>query len=125
MLAVFISTSKTKRKTKNKNLHQMQVHSHHMQDLHLVQVCFRLVQVFFKIKHYICIMNNKNICDMKVGDNVLISPDLTHQTDWVKGKIIDVEQNQFVGVVISAETSDGDIFFGYEDLFKAAEVCMH
>ena len=24
----------------------MQVHSHHMQDLHLVQVCFRLVQVF-------------------------------------------------------------------------------
>jgi hypothetical protein len=23
----------------------MQVHSHHMQDLHLVQVCFRLVQV--------------------------------------------------------------------------------
>ena len=55
-------------------------------------------------------MNNKNICDMKVGDNVLISPDLTHQTDWVKGKVIDVEQNQFVGVVISAETSDGDIF---------------
>lgn len=42
---------------------------------------------------------------MKVGDNVLISPDLTHQTDWVKGKVIDVEQNQFVGVVISAETS--------------------
>jgi hypothetical protein len=70
-------------------------------------------------------MNNKNICDMKVGDNVLISPDLTHQTDWVKGKIIDVEQNQFVGVVISAETSDGNVFFGYEDLFKAAEVCMH
>lgn len=49
---------------------------------------------------------------MKVGDNVLISPDLTHKTDWVKGKVIDVEQNQFVGVVISAETSDGDIFLG-------------
>ena len=56
----------------------MQVYSHHMQDLHLVQVCLHLVQSFFKIKHYICIMNNKNICDMKVGDNVLISPDLTH-----------------------------------------------
>ena len=62
---------------------------------------------------------------MKVGDNVLISPDLTHQTDWVKGKIIDVEQKSVCRVVISAETSDGDIFFGYEDLFKAAEVCMH
>ncbi|MES5169436.1 transcriptional regulator [Prevotella melaninogenica] len=62
---------------------------------------------------------------MKVGDNVLISPDLTHQNDWVKGKVIEVEQNQFVGVVISAETSDGNVFFGYEDLFKADEVCMH
>ena len=55
---------------------------------------------------------------MKVGDNVLISPDLTHKTDWVKGKIIDVEQNQFVGVVISAETDDGDIFFEREELFN-------
>lgn len=70
-------------------------------------------------------MNSKNISDMKVGDNVLISPDLTHLSDWVKGKVIDVEQNQFVGVVISAETADGNVFFGYEDLFKAAEVCMH
>lgn len=57
---------------------------------------------------------------MKVGDNVLISPDLTHKIDWVKGKVIDVEQNQFVGVVISAETSDGDIFFEREELFKLA-----
>ena len=57
---------------------------------------------------------------MKVGDNVLISPDLTHKTDWIKGKIIDVEQNQFVGVVISAETDDGDIFFEREELFKLA-----
>ena len=57
---------------------------------------------------------------MKVGDNVLISPDLTHQTDWIKGKVIDVEQNQFVGVVISAETDDGDIFFEREELFKLA-----
>lgn len=70
-------------------------------------------------------MNSKNISDMKVGDNVLISPDLTHLSDWVKGKVIDVEQNQFVGVVISAETADGNIFFGHEDLFKAGEVCMH
>jgi hypothetical protein len=70
-------------------------------------------------------MNYKSNNNMKVGDNVLISPDLTHQTDWVKGKVIEVEQNQFVGVVISAETSDGNVFFGYEDLFKSAEVCMH
>ena len=57
---------------------------------------------------------------MKVGDCVLISPDLTHLTDWIAGKVIEVEQNPFIGVVISAETPDGNIFFGYQDLFKTA-----
>lgn len=55
---------------------------------------------------------------MKVGDKVLISPDLTNQSDWVKGKVIEVENNTFVGIVISAETEDGNVFFGKEDLFK-------
>lgn len=70
-------------------------------------------------------MNAKIINKMKVGDSVLISPDLTHLSEWIEGKVIEVEQNQFVGVVISAETSDGNIFFGYQDLFKAAELCTH
>ena len=26
----------------------------------------------------------------------------------------------FVGVVVSAKTDDGDIFFGYQDMFKPA-----
>lgn len=55
---------------------------------------------------------------MKVGDKVLVSPDLTNQKSWVEAIIIDVENNPFVGVVISAETQDGNVFFGYEDLFK-------
>ena len=55
---------------------------------------------------------------MKVGDKVLISPDLTHLEEWIEGKIIEVEQNPYVGVVISAETSDGNVFFGYQDLFN-------
>lgn len=55
---------------------------------------------------------------MKVGDKVLISPDLTHLEEWIEGKIIEVEQNPYVGVVISAETSDGNVFFGYQDLFR-------
>ena len=58
---------------------------------------------------------------MKVGDKVLISPDLTLQ-----GTIIQVENNPFVGIVISAETEDRNVFFGREDLFKPAkeEVCL-
>lgn len=57
---------------------------------------------------------------MKIGDNVLVSPDLTHKSDWENGEVIKVEQNSFVGVVVSAKTDDGDIFFGYQDMFKPA-----
>ena len=41
---------------------------------------------------------------MKTGDNVLISPEVTHKSDWTQGTVIDVEDNSFVGTVISAET---------------------
>lgn len=64
---------------------------------------------------------------MKIGDKVLVSPDLTHKSVWENGKIIKVEQNSFVGIVISAQTEDGDVFFGYQDMFKPANnstVCM-
>ena len=63
---------------------------------------------------------------MKVRDKVLISPDLTLQKEWVSGTIIQVENNPFVGIVISAETEDRNVFFGREDLFKPAkeEVCL-
>ncbi len=56
---------------------------------------------------------------MKVGDNVLISPQVTHKSDWIEGTVIDVENNSFVGTVISAETMEGEIFFDKEYLFKA------
>lgn len=62
---------------------------------------------------------------MKLGDNVFISPDLTMLKDWVSGRVIEVEQNPFVGIVISAETEDGNVFFGQQDLFKlkSSNVC--
>ena len=55
---------------------------------------------------------------MKKGDNVMISPDLTNQPQWINGEVIDVENNSFVGVVISARTPKGLIFFGCADMFK-------
>lgn len=57
---------------------------------------------------------------MKLGDWVLISPDLTQLKEWVKAKVIDIENNSFIGVVISAETEDGNVFFGRNDFFKLA-----
>lgn len=56
--------------------------------------------------------------DIKIGDNVLISPDLTMCKDWRKGRVIQVEDNPFVGIVVSAETDDSDIFFGRADMFR-------
>ena len=63
---------------------------------------------------------------MKVGDKVLISPDLTLQMDWLPGIVIQVENNPFVGIVISAETEDRNVFFGRDDMFKpiGEEVCL-
>lgn len=63
---------------------------------------------------------------MKIGDKVLISPDLTKLSNWISGTVIEVENNPFVGIVISAETEDKNVFFGQEDLFKlqTEEVCL-
>ena len=63
---------------------------------------------------------------MKIGDRVLISPDLTRMEGWITGTVIEVENNPFIGIVISAETEDKDVFFGKEDLFKpkTEEVCL-
>ena len=55
---------------------------------------------------------------MALGDVILISPDLTMLPDWIKGKVIEVDDNSFIGTVISAETDDGNVFFGKPDLFK-------
>jgi hypothetical protein len=64
---------------------------------------------------------------MKKGDKVLISPDLTGLGDWINAMVIEVENNTFVGIVISAETEDRNVFFGKEDLFKPlnGEICLH
>ena len=63
---------------------------------------------------------------MKVGDKVFISPDLTRLPEWISGTVIEVEDNPFVGIVISAETEDKNIFFGRADLFKlqTKEICL-
>ncbi len=55
---------------------------------------------------------------MKVGDKVLVSPDITHFEDWVSATITKVENNSFVGIVITVITDKQDIFFATKDLFR-------
>lgn len=47
---------------------------------------------------------------MKVGDSVLISSNITNLPMWIGGIIIDVENNPFREIVISAQTMDGNVF---------------
>jgi hypothetical protein len=38
-----------------------------------------------------------NVAVMEIGDNVLISPDLTGQINWLEGTVIEEENNTFNG----------------------------
>ncbi|MDR2962665.1 MAG: transcriptional regulator [Bacteroidales bacterium] len=65
---------------------------------------------------------------MSTGDRVLISPDLTGLSDWTEGRVVEIENNTFNGIVLAAETDDENIFFGKQDLFKMIqkeEECLH
>jgi len=55
---------------------------------------------------------------VSTGDPVLISPDLTGLKKWTEGKVIEVKNNTFNGIVIAAETNDKNVFFGRKDFFK-------
>ena len=55
---------------------------------------------------------------MKLGDLVFISPDITSMKEWIKAQIIDIEDNPFSGIIISAKAEDGEVFFGRNEYFK-------
>lgn len=57
----------------------------------------------------------------------MISPELTNKREWTEGTVIEVEENSFVGTVISAETETREIFFGKAAMFKETkeEICLH
>lgn len=54
----------------------------------------------------------------KIGEEVLISPEVTHKTDWIKGKVFKIENNPYVGFVINVATDDDNVYFEKEYLFK-------
>lgn len=55
----------------------------------------------------------------RIGDKMKVSPQLTAQSEWVEGEVIDVEQNPFLGIVISIKDKLGRIFFGQSRYFLA------
>ena len=53
----------------------------------------------------------------KIGDKMKVSPQLTNQSEWIDGEVIDVEHNPFIGLVISVKDKLGRIFFGKSQYF--------
>lgn len=60
----------------------------------------------------------EKVSPFKVGNKVLISPQVTGERKWTLGTIIKIDNNPFVGLVINAQTENGNIFFDKEYLFK-------
>lgn len=58
---------------------------------------------------------------MKIGDEILISPQVTGKNKWIEAVILEIENNPFVGLVITAKTKLGEIFFEKIDMFKTSK----
>lgn len=63
-------------------------------------------------------MKNVAKSDFNFGDQVLISPLITNKSKWLSGKVIEVENNSFNGLVLSAKTDDGIIYFHQAQYFE-------
>ena len=65
------------------------------------------------------IMKKENTKEtFKVEDIVEMLPNLTLLKEWIKGKIIKVRQNPFMGTEIAIKDDQDRIFFGIKDYFK-------
>ena len=56
---------------------------------------------------------------MKKGDKAKASPAVTGLDDRIEGEVIDIEENPFMGIVISIKDKLGRIFFGEEKYFMS------
>lgn len=61
---------------------------------------------------------------MKIGDKVFISPQVTHQTDWIEGVIIEIEKNPFA-VLLSRQNQMAVKFFLKKKIFLNILVRKH
>lgn len=61
---------------------------------------------------------NKNISIMAMNDYVMVSPQVSHYSNWTKGQVIDIEDNPFRGKVITVRMENGDVFWDVEDFFE-------
>lgn len=52
------------------------------------------------------------------NNDVLVSPDITGLSDWIHAIVLDVEDNKYNGIVISARADNDIIYFNQKKFFK-------
>ncbi len=55
---------------------------------------------------------------MKIGDKAIVDPKLTGLTNWIKGIIIKIRNNPFLGKEIVLKDNTGTIYFDSIKYFK-------
>ncbi len=58
---------------------------------------------------------------MSKGQYAIVSPELTGLPESVKGVIINVRQNPFIGPEIAVRDENGRVFFGESKYFTAVQ----
>jgi hypothetical protein len=57
----------------------------------------------------------------QIGKYAKVAPEITGYNYWIEGKIIDVEDNPFRGLVIAIKDKTNCIFFGDAKYFQTIE----
>ena len=76
-------------------------------DLHMSKICRTFAAE---------IENSK---DMSKGQYAVVSPELTGLAEGVKGEVINVRQNPFLGQEIAVRDANGRIYFGESKYFTS------
>ncbi len=61
----------------------------------------------------------KEVKKMSKGQFAIVSPELTGLSEGVKGEIINIRQNPFLGQEIAVRDANGRIYFGESKYFTA------
>ena len=61
----------------------------------------------------------KKLTIMSKGQYAVVSPELTGLSESIKGEVINVRENPFLGQEIAVRDADGRIYFGESRYFTA------
>lgn len=80
------------------------------EDLDFFEKLFQEKNVEYKIISEENSPQQKKKSIFKVGEEILVPPHITREKEWTKGIVTEIEDNPFVGFVISVKVGDIEFF---------------